>query len=213
MKRLLAPALAAGLLAACAPGLSVPDGMDVPTGHRTDVAGLPYVAGAFSAGIQISDTHLLTVAHSNWPSTMEVSQRFDARLVRVTGDPSPVGPRPLVGDLVTLFGSGPHGQPRYARGIVAFARMWACHGALVPNIHTTPGVCTRSGRGYIYGFGVIAEIGPGFSGGGVYDDRNRVVGMIQSVGLGPATDGTAGVVFVQHMDDLIAEFGLEAYVQ
>lgn len=81
--------------------------------------------------------------------------------------------------------------------------IWACDGPLVPERHTQAGTCTKSGRGYTYGFQVEQKgIASGFSGGGAYDLEGRLLGIVAQTGT---NDLGQDVAYLYHIGDLRRE--------
>ena len=197
----------AALLVGCATGQMVGE-VDTPAGHRVDMVGIPVLGAAYSSGTQVTPECIVTVRHTGWPRTTETSRRYDARVAcyEQEGVHSTPGPRVVEGQRVRLYGASPLGGSLMKEATVLQAHGWACHPYYDPVVHDIRGACTEKGKGYAYGFWMDTWVSHGYSGGGVYDEQGRWVGMIQSLGW----DEERGrwVAFAYHAEDLMEEFGL-----
>jgi len=192
--------LCALLLAGCVS--SAPDN----PAHRTYFFGIPLVLAKYSSGTQVTGNHAVVTKHAidTGASYVMPSRRYDAALISQPGTPAKFG-RAVLGETVRVYGTNAFGATEIVTTRVIEQRLWACDGPLLPDVHTEPGSCTRAGKGYSYGFAVEqGNIRPGFSGGGAYNARGELLGIVVQVG----TD-TKGrdIAFLYHIADLREDLG------
>lgn len=190
--------LAAALLAACT--ASQPDNAPIiPT-----VMGVPPLAGAWGTVTPIGRGQAITVKH-NWANPFEeiASLRgYDARIVRAGGaEPVNTG-KARMGEAVVAWGTTPFGQITSTQTTIIDARIWACDGPRLADVHTVEGPCTAKGMGYTYGFALEQNgIGVGYSGGGVYSaDTGALLGIIVQVGT---DDQGRDIAYAYNIGDLL----------
>lgn len=131
----------------------------------------------------------------------------DLALIRIEGGRATPIAAPVVGEPVTAFGTGIAGETRYATGFVVKERttMLLTMGGWNPTakqsgMQTVPAV-REIERGFII---EAPDVGPGFSGGPIYDQAGRLIGVTDSLYRDFATGKM--YVFAFRADDAVAAF-------
>ncbi len=163
--------------------------------NHSIVSGVPGLMSTYYSATQVTANKAVATAHG----ISAVRGRYDAALMEIAGI-APKFARPVLGETVKVYGTGMAGQPLVVDTVVMDERMWACDGPRIPEIHTENGPCTMEGRGYSFGFAVAQEgIASGFSGGGAYNSKNQLLGIVVQVGR---DNRGRDIAFLYFIDDL-----------
>lgn len=105
------------------------------------------------------------------------SRTSDLALVAIDGGaPLPFG-TPHNGDHVTIYGAGCGGDQRVATGTIMDTKVYQCWGK--PGADDPANPCKGGGLGVTYAMLLVANAGPGFSGGPIINDAGELVGVME----------------------------------
>jgi hypothetical protein len=202
-------------LAACSYGQPIDEAAPASPGYPSaatfrhlKIGECPWL-GADASATVIAPAWMVTNEHAAiaLPSGRHyVSPDFDLAFARITGgDPLPLGVAHN-GDKVWVYGVGCGTGRRFAEGKVVAADAKHCWGKPTGRVAVddVDRFCANDGMGTAPGFIFAADIGPGFSGGPVVNEKGQLVGVVQGTmdrHIGDLPHGTLG--FAYHISDVL----------